>query len=146
MSEVYYETVLPNFKYKDGKIMFLFKRPIKLDIMKKIIWMNECDIEISSFYNKIDYDYGKISYRIFEDESNDNLNIKIYENNNDLSKNIGDIVKNIEENLLKIYINNSEDKGLNKKINDDNFTIYSKKKYSSNTKLSSYDYDDYDSI
>ena len=79
MSNIYYEAFLPNFRYKNGKISFIFKQPLKLDIMKKIVWINEFDIDNISIYDSILYDYENIEYKIIEEPYNEGLKVNIYQ-------------------------------------------------------------------
>ena len=144
MSEIYYEAFLPNFKYKNGKISFIFKKPLKLDIMKKIVWMNESEINNISFYDNILYDYENISYRIIEEPFNEGLKVKIFQKYYDISPVIHHILQYIEANILKINTDKIvKQEELNTKSNNNDFMIYEKRSSPSNIRRNNYDVDEF---
>jgi hypothetical protein len=140
MSDIYYETFLPNFKYKKGKISFIFKQPLKLDIMKKIVWMNESEINNINIFDSVLYDYENISYKIIEEPFNEGLKVNIYQKHYDISHEIHHILQYIEANILNINIDKIvKQEELNKKSNNNNFMIYDKRSSPSNNKQNNYD-------
>jgi hypothetical protein len=129
------QTYLPNFKYKDDKIFFIFKNPIKLDIMKKIVWMNEIDLPNIRLFNKVEYEYDDIEYKIINEECFNGLKINIYEHyhNEILLDKIPDIIKHIEAQLLSFDVKEISNPytTISKKVeisNDDGFSVYTKRK------------------
>jgi hypothetical protein len=149
MSDNCYQTYLPNFRYKKNNIFFIFRTPQKLNIQKKIVWINETNINNFKYIDNIDYQYGNISYNLLKEENDKGLKILIYGNNNIIVDDIPQIIKYIELKLLKISLHNFEDKNIetinNKKyeLENNEFTYYSRtKKNSSKTNLNDYDYDD----
>jgi hypothetical protein len=145
MSNIYYETFLPNFKYKNGKISFIFKQPLKLDIMKKIVWINESEIDNVNIFDSVLYDYEDISYKIIEEPFNEGLKVYIYQKYSDIVPLIHHIIQYIEANILKIHTDKivklKDD--LNKKLNNDNFMIYEKRSIPSNIRRNNYDDNDF---
>ena len=144
MTQVYYETYLPNFEFKNGEFFLKFKNPIKIDIMKKIVWINELPINIKLYNHINSVDFGKITYKIINDE-NDNSNklkIKIYENDMDLSYHIGDVIKDIEYQILEIYTDHNIDSNNISYDSNEYKTVYSRRATSPNNKLISNNYDD----
>jgi len=132
------ETYLPNFRYiiKDGNgiIVFKLKTPFKIDVNKKTIWINDFELKEIKMYNKIDYEYGDIAYRIFEEEFEKGLKIKIYDTNNIHDSSIHEIIKNIEIQLLNINIHDTKNNDNNNKSNDNDFTVFNKRRSPSNFK------------
>ena len=138
MTEIYYETTLPNFEFKDGKPFFKFRNPIKLDIIKKIVWVNDLPVNIKSYNTINSIDFGIISYKImnYEEENKSNeLKIKIYESNMDISYYIGDILKEIEYQILGIYTDSTINSDDSSKDSNDYKTVYSKRTSSPYNKL-----------
>ena len=133
------ETYLPNFRYiiKDGSgvIVFKLKTPFKIDVNKKTIWINDFEVKDIKLYNKIDYEYGDIPYRIIEEEFEKGLKIKIYNDTNIHESSIHEIIKNIEIKILNINLHDSmNNDNKTKKSNDNDFMVFNKRRSPSNFK------------
>ena len=147
------DAYLPNFKYKNGKIFFIFKNPIKLDIMKKIVWINESEINNVKLYDKIDYDIlsYSLSYRLTEEECSKGLKVNISNLHRDIDiKYIPDIIKQIETHILDIDTYDVPKlSNMNIFSSNNDFTLYQGKKKSSSSSLNklivhdTYDDDEY---
>ena len=133
------ETYLPNFRYiikdRSGVIVFKLKTPFKIDVNKKTIWINDFEVKDIKLYNKIDYEYGDIPYRIIEEEFGKGLKIKIYDNSNINESSIHEIIKNIEIKILNINLHDSmNNDNKTKKSNDNDFMVFNKRRSPSNFK------------
>ncbi len=102
-TEYRYQSYLPNFRYKNGKIIFKLQNPIKMDILDKTVWVNDIEIPNMKYYDRINYYHGSVSYQIVNLETDKGLKINICSNKKLNIDCIVDIIKTIESNVLDIY-------------------------------------------
>lgn len=104
-----FETYLPNFRYKKDKVIFILKKPVKLDIIKKTVWINESEINaVLLTENTVEYRRGNIQYKILPEENSNGLKVHIYAPVKFRKSDISNVIKHIEAQLLNILCDDSD--------------------------------------
>jgi hypothetical protein len=108
-----YDALLPNLRYKDEKVYFISKNPIKIKLNDKIEYKNEFLLENISFTGKIYCVNTELNCKIVE-KSDDNgliVNIKFRDGPNIYNQDMQKFARAVEAAILGIDLmedNNSQ--------------------------------------
>ena len=108
-----YEALLPNLRYKDKKVYFILKNPIKIKLNNKIEYKNEFVLENISLTGKIYCINTELNCKIVEKSDNNGLivNIKFRDGPNIYNQDMQKFARAVEAAILGIDLmedNNSQ--------------------------------------
>ena len=113
--EMSVDVLLPNLRYKNKNIFFIFKYPVKVKVNDKFEYKTEQILENLSLTGTLFCKETKLNCKIYEEELEDGLkvNIKYIDNVTIHKGEIQKFARAIEAKLLDIDIMNDEDSDFN---------------------------------